>query len=92
MLHAKLNGRVKNRNSPLLGAGGVKEEMRYLNGGGFTPAGSAQTGQISPFKGDFPLSFEGGGKNVVKAMLLNIRPNLGSINKWPVFLGSTLTM
>jgi hypothetical protein len=61
VLHAKLNGRVKNRNSPLLGAGGVKEEMRYLNGRGFAPVGSAKTGQISPFKGDFPPSFEGGG-------------------------------
>ena len=45
----------------MLGAGGVKEEMRYFNGGGIAPAGSAKTGQISPFKGDFPPSFAWGG-------------------------------
>jgi len=34
----------------------------------------------------------GGGKNIAKAMLLNIDPNLGSRNKWPVNLGSTRSM
>lgn len=34
----------------------------------------------------------GGNKYAAKAMLLNIGPNLGSINKWPVILGSTRTL
>jgi hypothetical protein len=34
----------------------------------------------------------GGGKNIAKPLLLNIGPNVGSRNKWPVNLGSTWSM
>lgn len=52
-------------------------------------------GKLGPLKTICRPHLHGGGggnKYAAKAMLLNIGPNLGSINKWPVILGSTRTL